>query len=135
MLYVKKLLQLFQQTVPETDPRRIAATVQMAEARQTCGDYGSAEVLLVELWKQLTDATREHSNAVNEELRLHVVRAYITFLQRCKRDAEATSLLLGLRAEAERLNGLIGTDHHPLWQLQKIVGSGLLPPVIQRISS
>ena len=121
MLYAKKLLTLSQQTMDETDPRRVAATIHMAEAHQTREDYTSAEILLVELWKTITDAARAQPSTENQQLRFGVAMAYVNFLQRCTRDTEATGMLLGLWAELEQSETLSDIDMDHLRQLQGMI--------------
>lgn len=79
----------------EADPRRVSATIHMAEVYQTRDDFASAEVLLVGLWKDVTDATDDSPGVDSQKLSFDVATAYIKFLQRCGRKAEATSMLLG----------------------------------------
>ena len=123
LLYAKKLLMLSQQTMDETDPRRVAATIHMAEAHQTREDYTSAEILLIEFWKTITDATRTQPSAENQQLRFGVAMAYVNFLQRCARDTEATGMLLGLWAELEQSELLSEIDLDHLRQLQGMLHS------------
>lgn len=127
MLYAKKLFTLSQQTMDETDPRRVAATIHMAEAHQTREDYTSAEILLVELWKTITAAARAQPRTENQQLKFTVAMAYVDFLQRCARDTEATGMLLGLWAELEQSESLSDIDMDHLRQLQgKLSSSGQL---------
>ena len=123
MLYAEKLLMLCQQTMDETDPRRVTATIHMAEAYQTREDYTSAEILLIELWKTITDATRSKPSPENQELRFGVAMAYVNFLQRCERDTEATGMLLGLWGELELSELLSSSDLDHLKQLQGMLRS------------
>ncbi|KAL8786241.1 MAG: hypothetical protein Q9195_008297 [Heterodermia aff. obscurata] len=127
MLIAKKLFTLSQQTMDESDPRRVAATIHLAEAHQTREDYTSAEILLVELWKTITDATLAQPSTANQQLRFTVAMAYVNFLQHCARDTEATGMLLGLWAELEQSESLSEVDMDHLRLLQgKLSSSGNL---------
>ena len=123
MLYAKKLFVLSQQTVDETDPRRVAATIRMAEAYQTRDDFMSAEELLVGLWKQITEAGRDYPSAESQNPRFGVAVAYIEFLQRCERDTEAISMLLGLWTEFEHKEPASEADIERLKHLQDLLQS------------
>ena len=123
MLYAEKLWTLSQQTMDDTDPRRVTATIHMAEAHQTREDYTSAEILLIELWKTITDATRTQPSAGNQPLIFEVAMAYVNFLQRCARDTEATGMLLGLWYELEQSEFLSEIDLDHLRHLQRMLHS------------
>ncbi|KAL8823618.1 MAG: hypothetical protein Q9191_005696 [Dirinaria sp. TL-2023a] len=123
MLYAKKLFELSQQTMDETDPRRVAATIRMAEAYQTRDDFMSAEELLVGLWKQITDVGGDDPGAESQNLKFGVAVAYIEFLRRCERETEAVSMLLGLWTEFEHTDAASEADIERLRHLQGMLQS------------
>lgn len=121
MLYAKKLFQLSQQTMSSTDPRRVGATIHMAEAYQARDDSYTAEELLVDLWKQITDESRNDSSI--EQIKFGVAVAYIEFLQRSGRDNEAISMLLGLWTDFEQIEPATEADTDRLRHLQDMLQS------------
>ena len=123
MLYAKKLFLLAQQTMDETDPRRVAATIRMAEAYQKRDDYMSAEELLVGLWKQISEAGSDQPSTEAQNLKFGIAVAYIEFLHRCERENEAISMLLGLWSEFEQTEPVSEADIERLTHLQEMLQS------------
>jgi len=101
--FTNKLFVLAEQTMDETDPRRIAATFRMAETYEGQGDFPRTEELLVNVWTQTTEAHRRSQTAELQDAKFGAAIAYIEFLFRRTRDPEATSILLGLWGEYDRI--------------------------------
>jgi len=101
--FASKLFSLAEQTMDETDPRRIAATFRMAETYEGQGDFPRAEELLVNVWTQTTEAHRRSQTAELQDAKFGAAVTYVEFLRRRTRDPEATSILLGLWGESEQI--------------------------------
>ena len=123
MQYARKLFSVAEQTMDETDSRRIAATFRMAEAYETQQDFLKAEELLVKVWGQITEAQRNFQTAELQDMKVGAAMAYIEFLRRRTRDSEATSVLLGLWSECEQIQAPSEDMVGRIKQLEKMLRS------------
>lgn len=118
-----KLFLLAEQTMDETDPRRIAAMFRMAETYEGQGDFYRTEELLVNVWKHTTEAHRRSQTVELQDAKFRAAVAYVDFLRRRTRDPEATSILLGLWGESEQNQAPLETTISRFKQFGKMLQS------------
>ena len=123
-----KLYNLAVQTMDTTDPRRIAATVRMAEAYESQKDFNEAENILIKVWKQTTEAHRTSpTNTEIQDLSIGAAITYLDFLRRQSRDAEFASILFGLCSECEQISNPSEMMVNRLKQLARMLSSAGYP--------
>ena len=75
--HATKLFSIAQQTMHETDDRRVSATLQMADAYETQGQFSKAEELLVNAWGQLTKAYHDSPTLELQDMKYEAAIAYV----------------------------------------------------------
>ena len=134
--FASKLFVLAEQTMDQTDPRRIAATFRMAETYEGQGDFPRTEELLVKVWALTTEAHRRSQTAELQDAKFGAAIAYIEFLFRRIRDPEATSILLGLWGECDQIQAPSETVISRFKQVAKMLQSaGQLSVALSALTS
>ena len=99
--YSKPVFEIAERTMEVTDIRRIDATLHMAEVYESKKDFLRAEEIYVTIWHKVIKACDSKPTVENQLRKIEVTIHYVEFLRRYRRDAEATSILLGLWSEYE----------------------------------